>query len=130
LMFSRSILAGLAALLVAAPMGVPAQKRIAEPDVFHARPQGGLSGATVFVSPGHGWMYSESQGRFITQRGITHGMIEDHSNAEAVLQFLVPYLWNAGAEVETTRERDMQTNMVIVENGGTGYSEKGNWTND
>ncbi|MBI1291774.1 hypothetical protein GC173_11105 [bacterium] len=86
--------------------------------VTDPQPPGALSGASVFVSPGHGWMLN-ANGRWGTQRGVSHGLIEDHSNAEAVLQFLVPYLWNAGARVYTTRERDMNTNMVILDAGSS-----------
>lgn len=76
-------------------------------------PKGALTGASVFVSPGHGWWFTD--GKWTTQRGNNHGVVEDLSNAETVIQYLVPYLENAGARVYLTRERDMQTNMVIVE---------------
>ncbi len=107
---------------------VPTQyTRSTRPDREHNRPVGALTGATVFLSPGHGWYYADKLGRWATQRGNSHGVVEDHSNGEAVLQFLTKYLWNAGAEVVTTRERDMQTNMVIVEPGKPGYSQVGAW---
>ncbi|AKS42146.1 golvesin C-terminal-like domain-containing protein [Wenzhouxiangella marina] len=92
------------------------------------QPVGALSGASVFLSPGHGWYYSDVLGRWATQRGNTHGLVEDLSNAEAVLQYLVQYLWNAGARVYTVRERDLQTEMVIVDQGDPGYSDSGGWT--
>lgn len=92
------------------------------------QPQGALSGASIFISPGHGWYYSGTLGRWATQRGNTNNIIEDLSNGEAVLEYLVPYLWNAGARVYTTRERDLNPNMVIVDNGGAGYSTTGSWT--
>jgi hypothetical protein len=125
-------MAGMLAALLAIP---PAGAQPAEPapqDLRRAQPTGALSGATVFVSPGHGWLWNERLNRWVTQRGNSHGVIEDHSNAEAVLQFLVPYLWNAGANVVTTRERDMQTNMVIVEAapGSPGYAESGPWSDE
>jgi N-acetylmuramoyl-L-alanine amidase len=80
------------------------------------QPPGALSGASVFVSAGHGWMPGKN-GAWVTQRGVSHGVIEDHSNGESVLQFLIPYLWNAGARVYSTRERDMNSNMVILDAG-------------
>ncbi len=108
---------------------VPAQfARRSTQDRETGRPNGALTGATVFLSPGHGWYYADKLERWATQRGNSHGVVEDHSNAEAVLQYLTKYLWNAGAEVVTTRERDMQTNMVIVEPGRPGYSQTGDWT--
>ncbi|MDK2971588.1 MAG: hypothetical protein PWP23_1343 [Candidatus Sumerlaeota bacterium] len=99
-------------------------------ETTRAQPEGALSGATIFVSPGHGWYFNDKSQAWITQRGITHGLIEDHSNGEAVLQYLLPYLWNAGAKVVTTRERDLQPNMVIVEAqpGTPGYLETGPWS--
>lgn len=88
------------------------------------QPFGALSGASIFLSPGHGWHYEED---WKTQRSEVFNIIEDHSNAEAVFQNLVQYLWNAGARVYTTRERDMNSNMVIVDNQDEGYSEMGDW---
>ncbi len=93
------------------------------------RPNGALSGKTVFLSPGHGWYYSETLGRWATQRGNTWGLIEDHSNGEAVLNHLARYLHNAGANVWPCRERDFNTNMVIVDNtdGEPGFTVTGTW---
>jgi hypothetical protein len=90
------------------------------------QPQGALTGASVFLSPGHGWYYSSTLSRWATQRGNTNGIIEDLSNGEAVLQYLCQYLWNAGARVYTCRERDLQTNMVIVDTESASFS--GSWT--
>jgi len=114
----------LALILAARPGGaqLPEPNNDAETGAIR---RGALSGASVFVSPGHGW-YHTSRG-WVTQRGNSHGVVEDHSNAEAVIQYLLPYLENAGARVYMARERDMQTNMVIVEPGGAGYSERGDW---
>lgn len=86
---------------------------------------GALSGATVYLSPGHGWWFTG--GRWTTQRGPWHNLVEDLSNAETVVQYLVPYLENAGARVFVTRERDFQTNMVIVEAGGPEVTLEGDW---
>jgi N-acetylmuramoyl-L-alanine amidase len=94
------------------------------------QPTGALTGASIFLSPGHGWYYSTSLGRWATQRPNTNNLIEDLSNGEWVLQYLCQYLWNAGARVYTCRERDLNTHMVIVDNGGAGYSETGTWTTE
>jgi len=91
------------------------------------QPTGALSGASIFLSPGHGWYYSDVLGRWTTQRGNTNGLVEDLSNGEAVLQYLVQYLWNAGARVYTVRERDLQSSMVIVDQTSAGYVETGDW---
>jgi len=92
------------------------------------QPPGYLNGKSVFVNPGHGWYYNTSSAAWVTQRGVTNYLIEDHSNAEAVLTYLTRYLWNAGAGVYTCRERDMTASMVLVEDGGAGYSETGSWS--
>ncbi len=91
------------------------------------QPSGALSDASIFLSPGHGWYYSSVLKRWATQRGNNNQLIEDMSNGEAVLQFLTHYLWNAGARVYTCRERDLNTNMVIVDNTDPGFSVSGTW---
>lgn len=90
------------------------------------QPQGFLSGKSIFLSPGHGWYYHSTNG-WITQRGNTNGVVEDFSNAEPVFQYLLPYLFNAGAGVYPVRERDMNTEMVIVDNTDPGFSATGGW---
>ncbi len=91
------------------------------------QPQGALSGKTVFISAGHGWEWTGSS--WATQRGVNCGLVEDFSNAEMVDAYLIRYLWNAGADVWTVRERDMNRNEVIVDNdaGAPGYQETGKW---
>ena len=89
----------------------------------------GLAGKTVYVSAGHGWRWSYASEMWRPQRGVTEGIIEDHNNAEAVGQYLIPYLENAGATVIPVRERDWNTARVIVDNdqGAPGYVETGTW---
>ncbi|MEJ2108181.1 MAG: GerMN domain-containing protein, partial [Acidiferrobacteraceae bacterium] len=106
------------------------------PSPGQGQPQGALTGKTVYVSAGHGWEWTGSDWR--TQRppyptgGYAGPIIEDHNNAEAVNQYLLQYLWNAGATVIPVRERDMNGAEVIVDNdspaAGTGYAETGVWT--
>ncbi len=106
------------------------------------QPQGALSGKTVYISAGHGWEW-EYDGlcacyRWKTQRTpyprppYVGPIIEDHNNAEAVNQYLLQYLWNAGARVIPVRERDLNATAIIVDNDtpapGSGYSETGTWT--
>ena len=94
------------------------------------QPQGALSGKTVYVSAGHGWEWNGSAWR--TQRPPYQDIIEDHNNAEAVNQYLLQYLWNAGAMIWPVRERDMNAAEMIIDNDGpltdTGYFETGVWT--
>ncbi|MGM0577464.1 MAG: N-acetylmuramoyl-L-alanine amidase [Myxococcota bacterium] len=98
--------------------------------------QGFLSGKVVYLSQSHGFYWSDVLGRWATQRGVTHGLVEDFVNAEAVNHWLVAWLRNAGATVFTVREHDMQEEMVIVDadaggvgttEGGGAYAEEGSW---
>jgi N-acetylmuramoyl-L-alanine amidase len=97
-----------------------------------------LAGKVVYFSPGHGFYWSDPSvlGRWATQRGVTHGVVEDFVNAEAVAHYLVPLLLNAGATVFTVRETDMQPHRVVVDaeaggstatEGGGIYEEFGAW---
>jgi len=98
------------------------------------QPQGALSGRTVYVSAGHGWVWNANVNSWRTQRPpypappYVGPIIEDHNNAEVVNQYLLQYLWNAGAQVIPVRERDMNAAERIVNNDDlTGYAEQGTW---
>ncbi len=88
---------------------------------------GALSGKTVWLSPGHGWHNTGSG--FVTQRGTTQQVVEDFITAESMDYYLLHYLMNAGATVWSVRERDLNTNEIIVNNdqGAPGYVETGTW---
>ncbi len=92
-----------------------------------AQPPGALGGKSVFINGSHGWYYSSTLDDWLTQRPNRNDIVEDFINAEAVNQYLVHYLWNAGAGVYTCRERDMNVNEVIVDNGDPGYSDSAGW---
>ncbi len=104
---------------------------------LEGQPQGALSGKTVYISAGHGWEWNTNVNNWRTQRPpypsspYVDPIIEDHNNAEAVNQYLLQYLRNAGAQVWPVRERDMNEAEVVVDNDspapGTGYSETGIW---
>jgi len=106
------------------------------PQVQHGNITGALSGKTLFVSAGHGWVYNTVESKWVTQRDVSQGMREDDSNAEIVSYFLIPYLQNAGGMVFSARERDRQEKMVIIDDadgtnfaGSDGiYEESGSWT--
>ncbi len=97
------------------------------PVTGQAQPSGALSGKTVWLSPGHGWLYFTSLNGYSTQRGETNEMVEDFGTIEGINYYLLKYLWNAGANVWSVRERDVNTNEVIVDNTSPGYSESGTW---
>lgn len=82
-------------------------------------PAGPLDGMLLFLSQCHGWIDYDDSRAWSTQRGITHSIVEDFVNPEAVNQYLIAYLENAGAQVLTARERDLQTEMVIVDEADT-----------
>jgi MYXO-CTERM domain-containing protein len=90
--------------------------------------QGALTGKTIYLSPGHGWTYKASASWY-SQRGKTHGVVEDMSNADGIRQFLLPYLWAAGAQVMPVRELDQQTEMQILDNAdGTTSPSRGSYS--
>jgi hypothetical protein len=121
----KQLAGGAVALLVMMAGGAPRAEQPAEvPNP--GQPQGALSGASIFLSAGHGWI--DSQGRWATQRGLINGVVEDHSNAEAVNQFLVPLLWNAGARVYTARERDLNHHEVVVGTTAPGVTPGAGWS--
>jgi len=89
-------------------------------------PNGALAGKTVVFSPGHG--YLPENGRWRWQRGVTHDLREDIHTNEIFVAYAQRYLVNAGARVESVRERSFQTREVVVDDGDPGYSEAGSWT--
>ncbi|MEM9991480.1 MAG: hypothetical protein AAF738_06920, partial [Bacteroidota bacterium] len=97
--------------------------------IGQGQPTGALSGKTVWLSPGHGWIYFSSLGGYSTQRGNTNDVVEDFGTIEAVGYYLLQYLWNAGANVWMVRERDFNTQEIIVDNDSpaSGYSDTGTW---
>ncbi len=102
----------------------------ANPHNGQGQSAGSLSGKTVWLSAGHGWKADNSSNNWLTQRGNTHGLVEDFETMEAVNYFLLKYLHNAGANVWTVRERDLNTNEVVVDNdeGAPSYTETGAWS--
>lgn len=112
----------------------PGRRAIAP--VVGSRRAGALAGKVVYVSAGHGFTWDPSLGRWTTQRGNTHDIVEDLVSAETIDQLLTTYLENAGATVFTVRERDTTSRMVIVDaqaggaragEGEGAYRETGSW---
>lgn len=86
--------------------------------------QGALTGKVIYLSAGHGFTWVDGLG-WRTQRGNTNGIVEDLVSTESIHQYLVPMLLNAGAQVITVREADLNTNLVVVDDGTAGYVEAG-----
>lgn len=89
--------------------------------------KGALTGKTVYLSPGHGFTWTQLPSGFEwrTQRPNTHHLVEDLVSAETVDQLLLPMLVNAGAEVITVREADLNPGLVVIDDGEAGYTESG-----
>lgn len=100
-----------------------------QPPIFgQGRPDGPLTGKTVYLSPGHGWYYNTTYG-WLTQRGNNNGIVEDFENNETISQYVVRYLENAGADVWTCRDRCFSTVEIVMDNADPGYGETGSWAN-
>ena len=89
---------------------------------------GFLSGKAAYISAGHGWYWDPTQGDWFTQRSVWQDLIADFNNAEVVNQYLLPYLYNAGAEVWTMRERDLNASEITVTIEMPTYTETGSWS--
>jgi len=92
---------------------------------LRSNPNAALSGKTVVMSPSHGRMQN-TNGTWRWQRPIVNDIQEDIHNNEIFIEYLQRYLVNAGATVESVRERSYQTAEVIVDDGQATYS--GTWT--
>jgi MYXO-CTERM domain-containing protein len=92
--------------------------------------EGALTGKAVYLSQCHGWIWSDYHGTFYTQRDAWYETVEDFHNPEGMNQYLANYLENAGASVFTVKERDLNPDMALVDNGGGGYSESGSGFSD
>lgn len=86
---------------------------------------GALDNKVLFISQAHGWIDYNDFREWSTQRGITHDIVEDFVNSEGMNQYLLEYLDLAGATTFTLRERDMNTDMLIVDEADVGYTETG-----
>lgn len=76
----------------------------------------GLAGIHLALYGSHGLYFNQQQERWIFQRAKLLTTVEDVYTSSYVQQFLVPMLENAGAVVIQPRERDTQTEEVIVDN--------------
>lgn len=89
----------------------------------------GLADRNIALWASHGWYYDQRSDRWRWQRARLFNSVEDKLPLAFVLPYLVPMLENAGAHVLMPRERDTQTNEVIVDNdsctGNSIYREVG-----
>lgn len=75
----------------------------------------GLHNKHIALWQSHGWYYNQQEDRWRWQRAKLFHTVEDLFTQAYVLNFLVPMLENAGANVLLPRERDTQTHEVIVD---------------
>lgn len=91
----------------------------------------GLEGIHIALWASHGRYYDFKTDQWRWQRPGLFGTCEDILTQTFVVPFLMPMLENAGAVVFSPRERDTQTNEVIVDNdrpsiGGAYREDNGN----
>ncbi|MCX7716804.1 MAG: N-acetylmuramoyl-L-alanine amidase [Candidatus Sumerlaeaceae bacterium] len=78
------------------------------------QPSGALTGKNIFLMAGHGWTYSYDSQSWYTQRGLTHGIVEDFANHDQMCLF-AHLAWNAGATIVPLRPVDHQAIERIVD---------------
>ncbi len=90
---------------------------------------GALKGKRIAISPGHGWYWWEDNSTWNTQRSLVNGIVEDFTNARLADWHVVPALEHAGATVFNCRERDFNTDEIIVDDGSVAplYTDDGGW---
>ncbi|MFZ2323871.1 MAG: hypothetical protein WAV89_09255 [Ignavibacteriaceae bacterium] len=84
----------------------------------------GLFGKNILLWHSHGWYYNKNEKRWMWQRARLFQTVEDLGPITFTIPYLIPMLENAGANVFVPRERDIQTNEVIVDND---FSNKENY---
>lgn len=87
-------------------------------------PDLGLAGRHIALWNSHGRYFDQNEDVWRWQRPYIWQTCEDLLTSSFVLQYLVPMLENAGANVFVPRERDINRNEIIADNDGGGvYSE-------
>ncbi len=76
----------------------------------------GLFERNILLWHSHGWYYSNNEGRWEWQRPRLFQTVEDLIPMSFTIPHLIPMLENAGANVFVPRERDTQSNEIIVDN--------------
>ncbi len=89
----------------------------------------GLDEKNIVLWHSHGWYYDHIEGRWEWQRPRLFQTVEDLASSAFTIPYLIPMLENAGAKVFVPRERDFQTNEIIIDNDieSSSYLETGIW---
>ncbi|NDW11293.1 xanthan lyase [Bacteroides sp. 214] len=82
----------------------------------------GLAGHHIALWQSHGRYYQVDKGTWSWQRPHLFCTTEDQLTQSFIIPYIIPMLENAGAVVFTPRERDIQTNEVVVDNDTPGNS--------
>ncbi len=85
----------------------------------------GLSQRHIALWNSHGCYYNRELDIWKWQRAPLFTTVEDLYTSSYVLPFLVPMIENAGANVYLPRERDIQTNEVVVDNEDAEFDSYG-----
>ncbi len=88
------------------------------------KPVSGLYNNNIALWDGHGWYYESKLDRWEWQRARLFGTVEDMGTMGFVLPYLVPMLENSGANVFLPRERDWQSQEVLVDNDRSSASSE------
>ncbi|MCU7523937.1 MAG: xanthan lyase [Ignavibacteria bacterium] len=78
--------------------------------------ESGLNDRNIVLWQSHGWYYNNTLDRWEWQRPRLFESVEDKVPLSFTIPYLIPMLENAGANVFVPRERDIQTNEVVVDN--------------
>lgn len=76
----------------------------------------GLDKMNILLWHSHGWYFNNKEKRWEWQRARLFQTVEDLLPASFTIPYLIPMLENAGANVFVPRERDIQSNEVIIDN--------------
>ncbi|MCL2596559.1 MAG: xanthan lyase [Paludibacter sp.] len=91
----------------------------------------GLQGKYLAIWHSHGLYYNQQSARWEWQRARLNQTVEDIYTLSYTLPFLVPMLENAGATVFLPRERDFQSDEIIVDNDDkhstSKYKDRRHW---
>jgi hypothetical protein len=98
--------------------GLPVVMNLSKP----WKPGKGLFNRNITLWHSHGWYYEQKLNRWEWQRARLFQAVEDIGPITYTIPYLIPMLENAGATVFVPRERDIQTNEVIVDNDQNNFS--------
>jgi hypothetical protein len=80
------------------------------------QPVNGLFNKYIALWHSHGWYYEPRLDRWEWQRARLFQSVEDLGPMSYTIPYIIPMLENAGANVFIPRERDLQTNEVVIDN--------------